>query len=119
MLKTPGCWHLQEWKHVCYRKGLHTDPFLFLRGRIVLCWTTTGEATSSEKPTDASVICCQIPGAKKPQQILSILKAAAQEMENKHCASKSAVQLTWQVYLFPKLILDRIHFMNGKIVVHH
>lgn len=91
LLKTPGCWHLQEGKHVCYRKALHTDPFLFLRGRIMLCWIPTGEATSSEKPPDASVICCQTPGAKKPQQILNLLKAAAQEMENKHCASKSAV----------------------------
>lgn len=57
----------------------------------MLCWTPTGEATSSEKPPDASVICCQTPGAKNPQQILSLLKAAAQEMENKYGASKSAV----------------------------
>lgn len=78
LLKTPGCWHLQEGKHVCYRKALHTDPSLFLRGRIMLCWTPTGEATSSEKPPDASMICCQTPGAKKPQQILSLFRKKLQ-----------------------------------------
>lgn len=111
----------EERKHVWYIKVVHTDTLLLVCGRIILCWPQTGEAISSEKSPYAQIIFFHTPGTKKPKQILNLKKKKCSSGNGKHPFLKvcSLIHMYFrQKYLFPKLILDRISLVNGKIVVH-